>query len=212
MRRNIHGHCTRSINHAKGNIPILVARRIPVATTTRNAAAVAWGEPTGHGKHCGGARDGRIIPPRSVYRQSGNVLGVSQVPSQAPLLYDSSHADAPPHTMLRHSGSLHQIAEPNKPPRRYAIVELQIQQSTVTAAPLWHMRKAPLRTATETWGPYPPYRPQYRVLLPRVLKRARGAGTQPPVLRPAAHSTPRARTPPPGPPWPRHPSRHAACR
>lgn len=76
MRRNIHGHCTRSINHAKGNIPILVARRIPVATTTRNAAAVAWGEPTGHGKHCGGARDGRIIPPRSVYRQSGNVLGV----------------------------------------------------------------------------------------------------------------------------------------
>lgn len=138
-------------------------------------------------------------------------LAFAQVPSQAPLLYDSSHADAPPHTMLRHSGSLHQIAEPNKPPRRYAIVELQIQQSTVTAAPLWHMRKAPLRTATETWGPYPPYRPPYRVL-PRVLKRARGAGTQPPVLRPAAHSTPRARTPPPGPPWPRHPSRHAACR
>ena len=38
--------------------PILVARRIPVASTTRNAAAVAWGEPTGHGKICGGARDG----------------------------------------------------------------------------------------------------------------------------------------------------------
>lgn len=54
-------------------------------------------------------------------------LAFAQVPSQAPLLYDSSHADAPPHTMLRHSGSLHQIAEPNKPPRRYAIVELQIQ-------------------------------------------------------------------------------------
>ena len=89
MLRHFHGQGMRLINHAKGYIPILIARRIPV-TSTRTIADVACGENQQVMVRFAVAQGtAESFHRRACIANLAMSLAFAQVPSQAPLLYDS---------------------------------------------------------------------------------------------------------------------------